>query len=211
LSPSGTTRSFEPLPKTRTKPVEVHLLQREPADLARPQAAGVNQLEHRPVADGVGVGAGRAGEQFLHLAGREGLRQLAADLRAGEEQRGIIRALFFVHEVAVKHADRAQLAGLGGGAEILIAEPVQPRRQVFGRHFLPAGHPMLLQEVGSLLQVALVGLGRVARQAALQLKIAEKKVDPIGKGRRSGRHGRLLGRGPGLAAFVHGRLPTKRQ
>ena len=90
--PTGTTRSFEPLPRARSTPSSRSTsATSQPDRLRRAQPAGVHQLEQRPVAQVGGLGALGLVEQLVHLAAGEHLGQLAPAARRGDAGGGVGR------------------------------------------------------------------------------------------------------------------------
>src|SRR5258708_29786029 len=101
------------------------------------------------------------------------------------------------------HADGGAVACLAGRSERAVAQAVEQGGEVLRRDFRPSGRAVLLEKMGGLREVALVGLRRVAREALLQFDVAEVTVDVVGKPRRGGWHRLLLSPGLVSAAGLH--------
>ena len=106
--------------------VEIELLESQAGQLRDPKAAGVKQLQHGPVAQGIRVAARGTGQQALHLAGRERAGNAPHQLRPREQFRDIAIANPLPHEMAGKHPQRGQLAGEAANGELLLAQAVDP-------------------------------------------------------------------------------------
>ena len=90
--PTGTMRSFAPLPKTRTSAlVGVEVAERQPAQLADAHARAVEQLEDGAVPTVDGVVADHGVEQRRHLLLGERLGQPGGHPRCGDVGRGVGR------------------------------------------------------------------------------------------------------------------------
>ena len=116
--PTGTMRSRSPLPTTRRRPRGcVVRRELETAHLAGAQAAAVQQLQHRAIAQAAHVVVPAAVQQQRAICLGHGIGQAATATRPHEHERGIVRALAAAHEIAEQRASRREVPRDGGRRE----------------------------------------------------------------------------------------------
>jgi hypothetical protein len=157
---------------------QVEVAQLEPRGLGGAQAAGVHQLEQRPVPQRRRPRPARGAEQLGDLVPAEDLGQPLALARRAQVGGRVVRECLLAAQVAVERAQARRLALQrrrrdGRAVAALLAQLLQEAGEirVLGIEHV---HPAASEVEAELQEVGPVGLERVARQPALELEVCEE-------------------------------------
>src|SRR5258706_2028773 len=162
--------------------VEVHLEDLQPDQLRHAQARGVEQLEHRPVAQAEPRGDVRRAEERFHVGFGERLGKARYALGRIEPERRIGAEAPLAHAILIEALERRHQPGGARGAapargheseEILLADPQEA----------------LLREAAELLEIGAVGSDGVLREAVLEPQRVAERVEQRRVGLVRGRSG----------------------
>ena len=177
---------------------------REPDELRDSQARGVEQLEHRPVAQAPGRGVVGSREERLDFLFRERLRQRQPELRALEIRGRVAAEIEMESRIRVERAQSRKRAC--GRAR---REPARAERGQIPPEIRPRGRPrrplLLLEKPPERREVAPVGLDARGGEPPLDGQMVEEGRKLAGeklRGRAGVRTGACGGggrRGPGAA------------
>ena len=162
--------------------VQAHLHRRQPDQLAHAQAAGVDQLQHRAVAQAERGGHVRRPEQGLDLRFRQRLGHAQRLARGQQLQRRIGGRQVFAQGPAVEALEHAEppVRGAGTGAGVSFAD-VAEQVDLGGLHQRQPA--VRRQPAGEAAQVTPIGRQRQRRQSVLEPQGIEETVDQRGVGR----------------------------
>ena len=151
--------------------VEVEVGELEVDELADAQATGEEGLDDGAVAMAFPLGEVDGGFELVDLGGGEHLGEVFANLGRLEEFGGIVVAVAVDEQKVVEGTDATEDAALGTGVDADVVETGGKMLQIFQGD---VEHIFLLtgEIVEQFLKVALIGVERIARHAALELQVA---------------------------------------
>jgi hypothetical protein len=156
--------------------VQVHLLKTQADQLAHPQPARVQQLQHGGVAQRLGRVAGRRGQQALDVGFAKRLRQRPTKARRVDAGGRVFLRQPFAHEIAVKPAHGRQAPGERSRRKTRLFRRGEIREQVGppgGGERHAAGGEMR----GEAKKIGAVRGERQAARAALQPQAVEELLN----------------------------------
>src|SRR5215218_1530885 len=136
--------------------LEIQCADVEVDDLLAAQAAGVGELQHRPVAQLQRDAGGDPLQQGPHLLGTEDVGQLLGAFRAGDELGRVRSRPFGADEEGVEAANRGELAGNGRRRGTGAGEPGAVAADVAMTH-LAGADPLLPRPLREAAEVDPVG------------------------------------------------------
>src|SRR5262245_52486483 len=155
---------------------EVQLADVERHELAHAKPRGVEELEHRAIADAERVVTVGRFEQREDFVSAQDLGETTRELRTVEEVRRIARRELLAEQELMELPQTAQILRLRTGREPAPGElDDERRRREVGR--FEQGHPLALEEPEVAREVLRVRADRVRRRAPLDPQMVEEGID----------------------------------
>ena len=173
--------------------IQIYVADQQPRRFRCAQAAGVDQLQQRPITLCGGRVALWCGEEHHHLVAAQHLRQAAGLARRAQLGGRVVVNQLFAPEVAIERTQAGGLALQGcGGNRRTVGPALRQLVKEACKLAMPSGKdvcPTLLEVKPKLHQIGSISPERVAREAALQLEVGEEVEHVVLKGslRGSGR------------------------